>query len=163
MQPRTHDTRGFGVIEIVIGVAILSIALFGLLAASQNFVLLSRRTNDLVQANFLLSEGVESIRVMRDSGWTAYIAPLTVGGTYSPYFDGSTWVSTTTPQIVDGRFERTFVVSAVERNTSDDIVASGGTVDPDTKKFTVQVSWHSDARGTTTLSFPTYFTNMHND
>jgi len=66
---------------------------------------------------------------------------------------------TTTPEIVDGVFWRTVRVYEVMRDMNDDIVSSGGTIDPDTLLLRSDVSW--DWRGaTSTTGYSAYITNI---
>ncbi|MEK7647294.1 MAG: hypothetical protein AAB378_02900 [Patescibacteria group bacterium] len=152
---------GFGLAEIVVGAAIISVSLFGLVAASQLALRVADENTKRVQASFLLEEGVEAVRVLRDGGWNVYMAPLSVGSAHYLEFSGSFWRATTTNIFVDGKFERSFTVNNVYRNVNDDI-AGAGTLDPDTKKVTVTVAWRART-GTTTESISTYFTDLFNN
>ncbi|HEY4483037.1 MAG TPA: prepilin-type N-terminal cleavage/methylation domain-containing protein [Candidatus Paceibacterota bacterium] len=160
-----NGKRGFGLIEILVGLSILSLSFFSLLLVGRNVSRLSASTTRSLQADFLLEEGLEALRSIRDRGWTANIANLSLSST-SYYLDFSTtssrWTSTTTAGVIDETFWRTFVVSSVSRDASDDITLSGGTVDPNTKKFTVILAWKG-VSATTTSSISTYLTNYFND
>lgn len=158
MSNNTKNNNGFGVAEIVVAVAVISLSVFGLLTvASVSLKTLRANTNN-IQAAFLLEEGVEAVRVLRDSGWSANISPLGIGTNYYLSFNGTTWQATTTNVFIDNFFERKFVVSNVNRDGNDDIAASG-TLDLNTKKITVSVSWPSQT-GTTTKSISTYMTKL---
>jgi len=158
----TKTNRGFGLIEIIVGVAIISTTLFALVGASNSFLRLSRNTLMEIQATFLVQEGVDAIRVLRDKGWTDNIATLTTDQDYELRFDGVSWFATTEDQTIDGTFSRVFVMSDVYRDGNDDI-APAGTLDPGTKKFELEVSWTSVTGNTVTTSVTTYFTNLFND
>ena len=98
---------------------------------------------------------------MRDNGWTANIASQTASSTFYISFNGSTWVSTASNTYIDGTFERSVVLYDVYRDGGEDITESG-TLDPDTKKVTVSVSWRAQS-GTSTRSLSIYMTNMFNN
>jgi hypothetical protein len=96
------------------------------------------------QANLLIEEGAEAVKLIRDTSW-ASITAIPTNTTRYLAFTGGTWTVTSTPNTIDG-FTRTIVVTDVSRDATDDI-ASTGTLDTGTKKVTVTVSWQ--AKGTT--------------
>ncbi|MFA4890138.1 MAG: hypothetical protein WC587_00675 [Candidatus Paceibacterota bacterium] len=153
-----NNKDGFGVAEIVVAVAVIALSVFGLLSVAGVSLKMLRGNTTNIQAAFLLEEGVEAVKILRDSGWGANIAPLNAGTNYYFAFNGTTWKATTTNTFIDGIYERKFVLNNVSRNGSDDIAASG-TLDPNTKKITVSVSWLSSA-GTTTKIISTYMTKL---
>ena len=156
------NNRGFGLVEIIVGLSILAVSFFTLVLVGRNVTKLSFSTTKGLQAAFLLEEGTEVVRSIRDRGWNANLSALS--GTTSFAFDtaNSRWTVTTTPEIIDGIFYRSVAISPVSRDFSDDIVLSGGTPDPGTKKITVVVSWKTNL-ATTSLSASTYLTNYFND
>lgn len=149
---------GFGLVEIIIGLAIILISLFSLMAVLEiSFQLINKSSNN-IKASFLLEEGIEAVKILRDSGWTANIVSLDVGTVYYLNFSGSTWQSTAENTYIDGVFERSFMFEDVFRDANDDI-AAGGVLDPDTKKVSVSVSWREKS-STTTQSVIIYLTNL---
>lgn len=151
-------SKGFGLVEIIIGSAILTVSLIAISTYFQKSLQLNQDSGKMTQASFLLEEGVEVVKFFRDTSWVN-ISGLTPGSNYYLKFDGTKW-STTSPSVfVDGVFERKFVIDNVSRDANDDIVSSGGTNDADTKKATISVSWLG-RNGTTTKSISTYITNI---
>jgi len=153
--------KGFGLLEVLIGLGILSVAFFALLTVSRSILQVSRAATYSLSADFLLEEGVEAIRSIRDRNWTEDIA--TLPDNFYLYFDEtlSRWESTTTPEVIEGTFTRELAISDVYRDGDDDIAASG-TLDPGTKKFVVTVTWQG-TNATTTRSMSVYLTNYFND
>ena len=151
-------SNGFGLIEIIIGSAILTISLIAMSTYFQKSLQLNQDSGKLVKASFLLEEGIEAVKFFRDTSWLN-ISGLTAGTPYYLEFDGTKWATTTSNIFVDGIFERKLTIDNVSRDTNDDIVSSGGTLDTGTKKATVSVAW-SDRTGTTTKSISTYLTNI---
>lgn len=156
--------NGFGLVEVVVASGLVSLALVGLMStATLSYQINSDNTNEL-RSSFLLEEGLEAVKSMRDKSWQAHLAALTPGTNYYfVYTSGAynKWGLTTINVLVDGVFTRSLQVSDVYRNGSDDIAASG-TLDPKIKKVAVTVSWPS--RGTTkTKSISTYLTNLFNN
>jgi hypothetical protein len=150
--------RGFGLIEIVVGGAILATVFIAVSAYYQQSLGISRSTAHLTQASFLLEEGIEVSKIFRDESWTNISTPST-GSEYYLAFDGMKWATSTTNTYIDGMFERKLVLSDVYRDANDDIVSSGGTLDAGTRKATISVSWYEKA-ATTTKSISTYLTNI---
>ena len=152
-----HTQRGMGLIEVVVGVGIFIIIITSIIGAYRLFVRFSGATSDTVQAYFLLEEGLEVARILRDANWDTF-AGLTSAQPYYLVFSGGVWEATTTADRIDGRFERTIAIFDTYRNGDDDIAASG-TLDPDTYLVTATVSW--DRAGVpTTKTMSTYLTNL---
>jgi type II secretory pathway pseudopilin PulG len=148
---------GFGLLESVVGAAILTVIFVGGLTAFGNSLRLGREAVRLTKASFLLQEGAEVLRLWRDAGWNN-IAGLNADTVYYFNFNGSSWATTTSASLIDGVFEREFRAADVYRDEADDIVPSG-TLDPDTRQFEVSVSWRS-GNATTTRALKLYLTNL---
>ncbi len=157
-ESRIKNRRGISLVEILVGVAVLLMALTGLITAYNVFVAAGTKTAHTLQATYLLEEGVEAVASIRDFGFTSNIANLTVGTNYYLSWNGSRFVSTTTVSKIDNVYTRYFTLAAVSRDSNDAIAASG-TVDTGTKKLTVFVSWPNGAT-TTSRSVSTYITNL---
>lgn len=150
---------GFGVIEIIIASAIIGIVVFSLIQVGQFSLKLSRLASDRVAAGFLLQEAMEGMKLLRDESWSANIANLTTGTPYFLTFNGSRYTLTgAEPPLIDRKFRRRIVLSEVRRNAQQDIAASG-TVDPSTKKVTLELSW-LNGTATTTDSIEFYIADL---
>lgn len=158
-----RSARGFGLVETVVGAAILVVLLLGLVQVGQFTFRLVDESSLRLRAAFLVEEGIEAVRVLRDTSWSASIAPLALDtDRYLSFSGGAFSLGATPPAPVDGTFDRRVRFFAVNRDGSDNIVESGGTLDPNTRRVTVTVSWQNRGRtGTTTIS--TYFTNLFNN
>jgi len=149
--------QGFLLIEAIVASSIISISVIAAMQVSQKSIVVSRQAFHTAQAGFLLEEGAEAVRILRDNVWTN-ISGLTNGTSYYPTFSGSTWTLSTTPNTV-GVFTRTVSIASVNRDNTTQDISSSGTNDPRTKLVTVTVSWAE--RGTTitkTLQF--YITDI---
>lgn len=149
--------RGFGLIEILIAVSIVTATIFAFTEVATKSVRLTSKALAITQAGFLLDEGVEAVKILRDNAWTN-IGGVTNGTTYYLQFSGSAWSLTQTPQTIDA-FTRTVVFSSVSRDASDDI-ATTGTVDSNTKKVTVTVSWVDQTGSTVSKVLELYIANV---
>ena len=159
---RSTLDAGFVLIEAVVASGIIAVILAGLVSA----LILSLRAavgdTAQVQATFLAEEGLEAVRILRDTSWASDVASHTSGVNFYLAFDGTTWQATTTDLYIDKKFQRTVQLSDVYRNGNQDIVASGGALDSNTKEVTISVSW-LDNGATTTRSLSAYLTNMFNN
>ncbi len=158
MFKKSKKQLGFFLIEVVIASALAGGILISLLGLVQSTVDISKRSLERTQAGYLLEEGAEAVKTVRDAGW-ANISTLTNGTTYYISWNGSVWSLSTTPSTVDS-FTRTIVFEAVSRDGSDDIVSSGGTYDDvRTRKVTVSITWQATS-GTQTESLVFYLADI---
>ncbi|MCH7529564.1 prepilin-type N-terminal cleavage/methylation domain-containing protein [Patescibacteria group bacterium] len=161
---KTHArnrNQGFGMLEVLVGTAIVSLALIGLVTAFNLYLQAGFANTPKVKAVYLLEEGIEAVRFLRDNGWTSNITSLTTGAQYYLEFTGSTWKSTTTPESIDGVYQRTFRLDDAYRKTSNsDIIASTSpdvkAIDPQAREVIVRVSWGDG----NVIEMTTYITNL---
>ncbi|HEY4511765.1 MAG TPA: type II secretion system protein [Candidatus Paceibacterota bacterium] len=157
---RISYSSGFSMVEMVVGLGILAVAFSALFGTYRAYLKAALKTTDTLKAAYLLEEGLESVRLLRDTGFTANIAPLASGTSYYLAWSGGTWKSTTSAQTIDG-FSRSFRIASIYRDASQDI-ASSGTLDNNTKKVDMMVAW--TGRGaTTTETISTYLSNILNN
>jgi hypothetical protein len=158
-----HKRFGFGLVEIIVGAAIFTTSIIGLTLIAR-FTLESSRTYlHSVQAGLLLEEGIEAVKIIRDTGWSANIATQPLATDLYLILSGGTWDLTAAPQPqIDGIFDRTIQINEVRRDSgTDDIVSSGGTIDSDTLSVTIYVSWQDRTAHSETVT--AYITNLFND
>lgn len=151
------SNRGSILVEIIVGAAILSVVSLTFLGTFAFLSRLHQRDMLIIKGDLLAEEGLEAVRYIRSTGW--FELSSLVGATRYIELGTSSWGITTTPEIIDGVFSRTLKIYSVERDISQDIVSSGGIVDPDTLLAEVTVSW--EWRGTTSsVTYKTYVTNI---
>lgn len=164
MKDHTPTQRkGFTLIEVVLGVGILTMFFLANALYYEQARRVSEQTTRRIQSGFLLEEGVEAVKLMRDAGWSARVATLTNGTRYYLHWDGSAWLATTTPEQIENIFTRFFVLSPVERDAGDNIVSSGGVLDPGSRKAVVTVEWDTQKTASSSESIETYITNLFNN
>jgi len=157
--PKFSNKNGFGVVEIIVATTVIGIVLASLAQAGSASFSLARRSSDRTEAAFLLKEGVEATRFLRDKSWSANINNLSQNQDYYFLFSGSDYQFTASAQpFLSGKFQRVARVFEVKRNAQSDI-DSVGTVDLLTKRFEISVSWFSGG-ATTTESVEFYLTNL---
>lgn len=134
------NSAGFLVVEVLVAVSIITASVLVGTAVAQKSIAVSRQAVHTLQATYLLEEGAEAIRIIRDNAWSN-ITTLTVATDYYMTFSGGMWSLSTTPSTV-GIFTRKIVVTNVNRDaTTWDIVTSGGANDAGTKLVTLTVYW----------------------
>lgn len=138
---------GFGLVEIVIGAGVISASVLAISLFFQQASQVSRIAERSVSAGLLLEEGMEAMRLVRDSGWSN-ISDLSTTTSYYLTWNGLGWATSTTPTLIDGIFDRTVSVSPVYRDGNDDI-AESGVLDAEMRKVTVLVAWASKGATTT--------------
>ncbi len=144
---KTIYNTGFMVIEVLIAASIISVSILAATAVAQKSVYVSRESLHITQAGFLLEEGAEAVRIVRDNAWSN-VSSLALNTNYYPAFSGGTWTLSSTANTV-GIFTRTVSVASVMRDNTTKDISSSGTVDTGTKLITVKVSWNE---GGSTLS-----------
>ena len=155
-----HRNFGFTLIEVVLAASILTMFMLSSSMYYKKILDVSQDTTRHIQSGFLLEEGIEAVKLLRDTGWSAKIAPLSTTTTYYLYWTGTQWRSTTTKQVVENVFTRSFTIADVKRDVSDNISAAG-TLDAGTKKVVVGVTWlRKGGRATTTESAEAYIMNL---
>lgn len=149
--------KGFSVIEVVVGAAIILVTVSAMSLAFQAIIRASTLAGHVTSAAFLLEEGVEVTKVLRGADWND-VADLDHDTPYTLVLDQGVWSAQTQRQFIDGLFDRTVTISNVYRDSNQDIDSSGA-LDPDTKQVTVSVAWR-ERSSTTTKTISTYVTNF---
>lgn len=126
-------------VEMLIAISIISVSILAAMAVTQKSVYVARQALHANQAAFLLEEGAEAVRILRDNDWNN-ITSLTIGAIYYPFFTEGTWTLSSTLNTV-GVFTRTVSVASVNRDNVTKDIVSVGVNDPGTKLVTVVVSW----------------------
>lgn len=147
-------------VELLIASAIIASSFVAILGIYATLSALSLRSLPKMQAAMIAEEGVEALRSMRDAGYTANIAGLSTSGTYYLVYSQATsrYSATTSTTVLDSKFYRTIQIANVYRDASYNI-ASSGTLDADTKRATVTVSWQ-DKNATSTYVLQSYLFNI---
>ena len=163
MRENKSVMKGFTLVEVVLVASIFSMFVVSLFGYYQKVLEVSKETTRYIHSGFLLEEGVEAMKLLRDESWSSRIAPLSTTTTYYLYWTGSMWSATTTLATIENTFTRTVTVTDVKRDASDNI-ATVGTYDGGTKKVRVSVSWIKKGKTIpTTELIETYITNLFNN
>ena len=156
MNYLSKKQKGFGLIEILIVGAVISIGFVGLVAflvsSSGTTFKITRNT----EAAALAEEGVEAVRSMRDESWSL----VSTAGTYYPEISIDKWtLLTMDPGLVNGLYTRTVTIEDVNRDVTTHNISPTGDPDANTKKVTVAVTWKENQK-TEDVTIETYITNF---
>lgn len=144
--------RGFMMVEILVAMSIVTVSILAAMAVTQKSISVSRQAVHSSQASFLLEEGAEIVRILRDNAWIN-ISSLNIATNYYPTFSSPNWSLSTTPNTV-GIFTRTVVISLVNRDNTTKDISNSGTNDTGTKLVAVTVTWvENGATVSKTLKF----------
>jgi len=154
MQKKIKNKKisdGFMMVEVIIAISIIIVSVLVAMSVTQKSVSVARQALHTSEATFLLEEGAEAVRIIRDNSWSD-ISNLSPGTTYYPIFSG-TWALSASPTTV-GIFTRTMSITSVNRDNSTQDIAISGTNDAGTKLITITVSWNEGGEVLSkTLSF----------
>jgi len=144
---RLVHIKGFTVIEILVGVSLLAlIVIFTTHSLTLHFAsgaLVQQKTKAL----YLAEEGQEILRYLRDEDWNA-ITDLTADTQYYFAVATSTVATTTSLELIDTRYTRSFVLREAYRDANDDLVASttgGSSIDTGSYIAEVSVVWGANS------------------
>jgi len=157
-----HYTQGITFVEILIASAVMLMLTGTIITTYISYMTAYRNTTHTITASYLLEEGVEAVKTIRDRSWEHEIAPLSTNGTHHHLSFSTTtlrWNTTSTPEYSNDTFKRWFTLETVQRDSNDDI-ASSGTIDDGSRKLTVTVAW-PQGMSTSTKEITTYITDIH--
>lgn len=140
------NQHGVGLIEILVVISILGLSLASL-AGLGNFALkIQHQLKQNTVATFWAQEALEAARAIKDGEWSD-LASFPVDTPLHPIKTPSfyQWTLVAGSETQNG-FTRQLTISPVYRDGSFDIVDSGGTLDSDTKKITVTVTWNDNGQ-----------------
>lgn len=148
-------TAGFGIIEIIVAMAIfVIIAVSGVSTVVHTFTI-NRLGKEETKAVLYSQEGIEAARSIKNQAWSNLVV-----GTYGLDNSGGSWAFSGSSDTL-GEFTRTVAISEVQRGGGGcgDIVESGGTVDPDTFKVLSEVTWDFTPARPNSVGLTSYLAN----
>lgn len=147
--------KGQSLIEILIVIMLLAILIPPLF-----MVIMSSRDGKLqqskrLQATTIMKETHEALRIIRETGWNS----IATNGTYYPAITGTTWNLVGGTEVNNGIMRKIEIFDVYRTNNQ--IVTSGGTLDPSTKRVVTTISWEEPlaATVTSTLYLTRYLDN----
>lgn len=164
---KTQNLKGMSLVEILIVIAVITIGLVYLLGMFSFSLRIAGSEEKLTRANFMAQEAMEGVRNFRDgTTWEENgLGALTVSTPYHLEKTGSPpkWTLSPGTRTIDG-FEQIIVFNDVRRdlynNKLNNIIENGGTLDSNTKKVTVTISWLERGKSKE-VELITFFTNWN--
>jgi prepilin-type N-terminal cleavage/methylation domain-containing protein len=136
---KIKTNQAFSLVEVIVALgvfAILAAGIFNVVTSSyRNFY----GTGDKQAIAEFAKEGIEATRAIRDNFWQD-IETVSDTGDQGIVKAASGYWTFSGSSDTSGALTRTVAVTDIERDANGEIVDSGGTVDPNTKKVTVTVS-----------------------
>ena len=162
-----NDEMGFSILEVILASALLLILGSGAVIVVTQSLNSNRQGAEYTVANQFASEGIEAVKSIKNQAYGNLTAVntstrgLTRNASNVWAFKGDNTTDTLVHNSGDN-FIRTVKVELVNRDAtppSGNIVASGGTLDPDTKKITSTVTWNFNSARAETLSLISYLSD----
>lgn len=147
---RTASQKGITLIEVMVGISILAVSLVFIGYTITLYVTVRDEMLADAQAVYLAEEGYELVRLIRNDDWNTLEA-LAVDTPHALSVTTTTVSVAAPPEIIDGKFVRTFELRELYRDGDDDVVASttaGSTTDEEGRELWVRVG---SEYGTTTM------------
>jgi type II secretory pathway pseudopilin PulG len=152
--------KGMSIVEIVVAAGIIATSVLGIVGAIQVYLKIVYSNTRETQAVLLLDETAEALQYLRDTSYSANFASTTASTTYTLYWNGTGYQLATSTISLPYGMSRTISFDSVRRDGSDQIVSSGGTLDPNTKKVTINIAWPYK-NATTTISSEMLIHNIY--
>lgn len=146
--------NGFGIIEIIVAMAIFIIIAGTALATIINSFNVNRLSQEETFAENYTQEGVEAVRSLQNRGWSNLVT-----GTHGLSNSGGSWAFSGTSDI-SGKFTRTVTLNQGQRDANGNIVDSGGTADLNLRKLNSSASWNFSPSRSNSVNFISYLVNF---
>ncbi|MBI4067698.1 hypothetical protein HY407_04900 [Candidatus Gottesmanbacteria bacterium] len=155
------NNHGLSIVEVVLATALFVIFASGTAGLVIQGLSNNRLGSEKAIATQYASEGIEAVRSIKNQ---SYAKLVDTGGTgLRQSVSSNVWeffgANNTKVHNATDNYIRTITISSINRDGSGNIVTSGGTSDPLTKKVTSQVSWFVTSGRQNTITQTAYLTN----
>ncbi|OGE17570.1 hypothetical protein A3F00_05415 [Candidatus Daviesbacteria bacterium RIFCSPHIGHO2_12_FULL_37_11] len=154
--------KGFSLLEVILAVALFLTLTTGSLTLIVHSYNSNRLGGEFSVASQFASEGIEAVKSIKNQAYANLVNSSGTGIDRA----GSIWVfggaNDTFTHNSGDNFVRTIKVESVNRDGTPpdgNIVATGGTLDPDTKKITSTVTWNFNSARSESLNFVAYLSD----
>ncbi|KKR81115.1 MAG: hypothetical protein UU73_C0003G0011 [Candidatus Daviesbacteria bacterium GW2011_GWA1_41_61] len=152
--------KGFSILEVILAAAFFIIFATASVVAVLQSMNANRLGVEMSITNQFASEGIEAVKSIKNQSFSNLAATTSAGLRRHP--TNNIWefygTSNTLAQNAADDYIRTIKIEGVNRDGGN-IVSSGGTLDPDTKKITSTVSWNFNSARPETISLITYLSD----
>lgn len=133
--------KGISIVEIIVAAGILGVVVVGISGAIQIYLKIVYQNTRETQAVILLDETAEALQYLRDVSYSSNFETIDENEEYTIFWNGTGYELGTSPITLPYDMTRTITFEDVVRDGSDQIVESGGSDDPDTKKALITITW----------------------
>ncbi len=151
---RVATQKGFSILEVLLAGAIFVVFSWGVIEVLLLGLTFDRYSQEMTLATAYATEGLEAVRAIRKSGFD-HLQVTESSGIIAE--DGTLRLGGEENRF-DDKYVRTIAVRTVERGDDGSIVVSGGTVDEDTMRVTVTVTWSRGVDPNEPIVLETYLT-----
>ncbi|OGH13441.1 MAG: hypothetical protein A2687_02020 [Candidatus Levybacteria bacterium RIFCSPHIGHO2_01_FULL_38_26] len=144
--------RGFGMIELIIAMAIFMLVATGGVTAVLQAFNVNRLGKEEAFANLYAQEGIEGVLSIKNRDFSNLSE-----GTFGLSSSGGQW-NFSGPFDTNDKYRREVTIAQGQRDGSGSIVDSGGTVDSDLFKITSNVTWNFSPTRINSVDLVTYLT-----
>lgn len=155
LRIKNTSQEGFSVIEVILAAALFMILATGSVAVILQGLDSNRLGEEQTVANQYASEGIEAARSIKNQAFTSLVNSVGTGIIQG----GGVWTFSGSNNVLSSKYTRVLTVADVQRDGSGNIVASGGTLDPLTKKITSTVSWNFTPTRSNSVVLTSYLAN----
>lgn len=147
--------KGFTTVEVFLAAAIFITFATAIMTITVQGLAMGRLSIEQTQAEEFASEGIEIAKGIKNKDFALITNNAGIGTSAV----ASGWVFGGTSNTFD-KFTRVIDITAVARDGGGNIVASGGTVDTNSKKVTSTVTWNFTPSRANSVVFSAYLTNF---
>ena len=151
-----NRNRGSSLLEVIMAIGLFAIITSNIVVLYLGAFSSNLHDKEKLEATAYLIEGTEALRSIKDFNFSNL-----TNGTYGLSKANGYWELLGSSDI-NGQFTRAVTISDVRRDSNCDIVASGGTPDPNSKFANVQINWELEKGNATSISAEQYFNNWKN-
>lgn len=152
---KNHSSAGQSIIEVIVALGIFLIIVTSSVIAVLASFSVTRLAQEKTQAVNLATEGLEAVKSIRNQNWDNLVT-----GNYGVVNNNGVW--SLSPQAdldPSAKFTRLISINDVNRDLNHDLLTTGGTLDPETKKISSQVTWNFTPTRFNTVTMTLYLTN----
>lgn len=155
-----NSLKGISIVEIIVAAGIIAVAVTGIVGAIQVYLKIVHQNAREAQAVLVLDETAEVLQYLRDKSYNTYFDQTDSDTSYTIFWNGSGYAMATSTIILPYEMTRTITFQEVLRDSNSQIVSSGGSVDTNTKKAIITISWPYQGE-TKTVSSEMLIHNMY--
>lgn len=149
--------QGQTLMEVLLALAVFLLLVSGGTVLSVRYLETLQRALDIRQVVLIAGEGLEALENISAGEWTT-IQNSNENTDYGLVQNGGVWQLQLGSDVTDNKFTRSLRIAPVYRDVSCQITQTPGTLDPDTKRISLTLSW-SIGEKTFSRVFEKYFTN----